>query len=89
MFICFFTEAFALFTQSAIEASDKLFANIASNHAKALGVPVVMSNKVGKWRSPLPGIPEEVVCDFYGYSTITDSYGNVIQQATKEDGECE
>jgi hypothetical protein len=41
--------------------------------AEALGVPVVMANKVGPWRTPMPGIFPDEDTVFAGGSTIVDA----------------
>jgi N-carbamoylputrescine amidase len=55
--------------------------NLASVYATHLGIPVLKVNKVGRWESPLPGLP----ClpqrsSFPGLSTIADSDGSVKAQ---------
>lgn len=47
--------------------------------ATSLGVPVVMANKCGPWRSPLPLVPFAAqVSTFPGFSKIVDSDGRVL-----------
>mmetsp|Transcript_29847 Transcript_29847/g.41975 ORF Transcript_29847/g.41975 Transcript_29847/m.41975 type:complete len:377 (-) Transcript_29847:58-1188(-) len=61
---------------------------IGSRNAKLLGVPVVLTNKVGKFTSSMPGILEggivpEYEGDFMGKATICDSQGHIQAQGDR------
>ena len=58
-----------------------------SVYARALGVPVVMANKCGRFYSKLPAIREEFSSHFPGLSSIVDSDGTVTCAAGGEERE--
>ena len=56
------------------------------HYARLLGIPVVVCNKSGPWRSPYPGIPFTMVnSNFPGLSAIVDSDGSVKEQLGAEE----
>lgn len=57
----------------------------AERYSKLLGIPVILSNKCGKFRSSAPFGPYEKTT-FPGLSTITDSNGMVRAQLGNEEG---
>jgi N-carbamoylputrescine amidase len=59
---------------------------IARRHARALGVPVVVANKVSRApvASPMPPVPGFALrFDFHGYSSICDASGNRLAYAER------
>lgn len=58
-----------------------------SVYARALGVPVIMANKCGRFYSKLPAIRKEFRSVFPGLSSIVDSDGTVKCAAGAEAGE--
>lgn len=60
--------------------------DLAPRYASLLGIPVVMTNKCGRWESPLPGLPfHREVSSFPGLSAIADSDGAVKAQLGNEE----
>ncbi len=59
----------------------------AAFYGAALGVPVVAVNKVGPWRSPLPGYPGYIADgEFPGLSAIARSDGSIAASADRSAG---
>lgn len=68
---------------------DSQLRSIAPRYARALGVPVVMSNKVssGTYRTPVPILPGvSLRLGFRGYSSIHDSDGSRLAELVGEEG---
>jgi N-carbamoylputrescine amidase len=60
---------------------------LAPHYAREFGVPAVMINKSGRWRTPVPGLPFlKQDSAFPGLSTICDSDGTVKAQMGNEEG---
>ncbi len=60
---------------------------LAQHYARVFGVPAIMVNKSGPWRTPLPGLPFlRQDSSFPGLSTICDSDGAVKAQMGSEEG---
>jgi N-carbamoylputrescine amidase len=60
---------------------------LAPHYALLLGVPTVMINKSGRWKTPVPGLPFlQQDSAFPGLSTICDSDGTVKAQMGNEEG---
>ncbi len=76
-----------LFPRRQVRRYNQNLKNLAAYYSGMLGVPVVLVNKVGRWRSPLPllpFLPQE--SSFPGLSTIADSNGEVRAQIGEEEG---
>lgn len=59
---------------------------LALRYARLLGIPVVMTNKCGRWQSPLPGMPLHMEdSSFPGLSAIADSDGVLKAQLGDEE----
>jgi N-carbamoylputrescine amidase len=69
-----------------IELFDRMIQRCAPYHARALGVPVALSNRVGAINTELPGGFGEFNSSFPGYSHIVDSDGKVKARMKKEEG---
>jgi N-carbamoylputrescine amidase len=75
------------FSKRSVELFINNFKNISFYYSKILGVPTILSNKCGKFKSPLPGMPfmyQE--SEFMGHSTIVDSDGSIKAQMGYEEG---
>ena len=60
--------------------------DLALRYARLLGIPAVVCNKSGPWRSPYPGIPfYKSDSSFPGFSTIADSDGAIKAQLGNEE----
>jgi N-carbamoylputrescine amidase len=60
--------------------------DLALRYARLLGIPAVVCNKSGPWRSPYPGIPfYKSDSSFPGLSTIADSDGAIKAQLGNEE----
>ena len=59
---------------------EAMLRGLASHHAQALGVPVVMANKCGPLVTAMPGILPDQHTYFPGLSTIADADGTVRAQ---------
>lgn len=60
--------------------------DLALHYARLLGIPAVVCNKSGPWRSPYPGIPfYKSDSSFPGLSTIADSDGAIKAQLGNEE----
>ena len=65
----------------------EVFTNTPELYAKYLQVPVVSSNKVGRFVSPIPGmIGGKWDEDFIGRSSIIDRDGNLVSRIFEEEG---
>jgi len=76
-----------LFPAKAVEKYNQNLQKLASYYADMLGIPVVMINKCGEWRSSIPFMPfltQE--SSFPGLSTIVDSDGTLKAQLGDEEG---
>jgi len=61
-----------LFPKKAVDFLDDYTKNTASRMSKLFGVPSIMANKTGVWKSDLPKPYPPQDGHFLGYSTITD-----------------
>lgn len=68
-----------------LERSRRLIATTAGHYAGLLGVPVVLANKSGSFRSPVPGSRRAREWTFPGLSTIADSDATVKAQLDDEE----
>jgi N-carbamoylputrescine amidase len=60
--------------------------DLALHYARLLGIPAVVCNKSGPWRSPYPGVPfYKSNSSFPGFSTIADSDGAIKAQLGNEE----
>jgi len=60
--------------------------DLAVRYARLLGIPTIVCNKSGPWRSPYPGLPFYITnSHFPGLSTIADSDGSVKAQLGGEE----
>lgn len=69
-----------------IELFDRMIQRCGPYHARALGVPVALSNRVGPINTPLPGGFGDFISSFPGCSHIVDSDGKVKAQMKGEQG---
>jgi N-carbamoylputrescine amidase len=69
-----------------IELFDSVVQRCAPYHARALGVPVALSNRTGLINTELPGGFGEFNSSFPGYSQIVDSNGVVKERMKAEEG---
>lgn len=60
--------------------------SISSATARELGVPAVMANKVGQWKTKSPWPFPDEDSSFPGYSSIADSDGKVLASLGDEEG---
>ena len=75
------------FPQKQAENFNKVIEELGSLYALKLGVPVILSNKCGKWQTPLLNLPFLAQnSTFPGLSTIADSDGVVKAQLGDEEG---
>jgi len=61
-------------------AFEEVLCGLASHHASALGVPVIMANKCGPLVTDLPGLMPFQDSHFPGLSTIANAGGDVVSQ---------
>ncbi len=76
-----------LFPRRQVQRYNLNLKNLAAYYGKMLGVPVILVNKAGSWRSPLPllpFLPQE--SSFPGLSTIVDSDGEIRAQLGEQEG---
>jgi N-carbamoylputrescine amidase len=59
---------------------EKTLINARAIHYKALGVPIVMANRVGKLEGRLPGVMGYLKSSFLGGSYICDSNGQILKE---------
>lgn len=69
-----------------IKLFDRMVARFAPSYARALGVPVVFSDRTGPLHTPLPIVNGELNSNFPGFSTIVDSDGSVKAKLGNEEG---
>jgi len=74
------------FPERSVELFINNFKNISNYYSKILGVPSILSNKCGKFKSPLPGMPMFQETEFMGHSAIADSDGSIKAQMGYEEG---
>jgi N-carbamoylputrescine amidase len=74
------------FPRRLVELYNRDLGEAAARTASVLGVPAVMVNKSGPWRSPLPLPLPTQRSSFPGLSTIADSDGTVKAQLGDEEG---
>ena len=74
------------FRRKQVEYYNNTLSKLAARYARLLGVPVVMVNKSGPWKTPLPGLPFRQDSTFPGLSTIADSDGAIKAQMRNEEG---
>jgi len=74
------------FPRKQVEFCDNTLKEHAHRYAKLLGVPVVMANKSGKWKTEMPRSYPPQNSIFPGLSSIADSDGNVKAQLKSEEG---
>ncbi|NOX27018.1 MAG: hypothetical protein GXP21_02270 [Gammaproteobacteria bacterium] len=65
---------------------EKALLNVRHVHSQALGVPIVMANRVGKLEGRLPGVMGYLKSSFLGGSYISDSDGCVLSALEQEEG---
>lgn len=65
---------------------EKTISDARAIHHKALGVPIVMSNRVGKLEGKLPGVMGNIKSSFMGGSYISDSDGAVLGDLGQNEG---
>lgn len=69
-----------------IKLFDRMVERFAPSYARALGVPVVFSDRTGSLHTPLPIVNGELNSSFPGFSTIVDSDGSVKAKLGEEEG---
>lgn len=75
------------FIGKTIGRFESILKNLARVYASSLGIPVIMVNKSGRWRSPIPLLPFfDQDSRFPGFSAIVDSNGEVKAQLGDEEG---
>jgi N-carbamoylputrescine amidase len=74
------------FSEKDVAAYMRLLTEAPSFIAAALGVPVVMANKVGRWQTPMPSIFPAEDTVFAGGSTIVDADGTEKVRLGDEEG---
>ena len=65
---------------------EKTLLNARAIHYQALGVPIVMANRVGKLEGQLPGVMGYLKSSFLGGSYICDSNGQILKELDQEEG---
>jgi len=76
-----------LFPARAVQKYDRDLEGLANFYASMLGIPAVLINKCGEWRSPLPLLPFLAQkSSFPGLTAIADSDGSMKAQLQKEEG---
>jgi len=74
------------FVPGDVARLEKTINNARVVHHKALGVPIVMSNRVGKLEGKLPGVMGNIKSSFMGASYISDSDGTVLGDLGQNEG---
>ncbi len=75
------------FPASAVEGFNRALGELSGYYSRLLGVPAVMVNKCGSWRSPIPLMPFLTQdSSFPGLSSIADSDGAVKARLGSEEG---
>ena len=64
----------------------EIFQDAPTSYARFLGIPVVLSNKCGRFSSRVEGLPVGVETNFAGSSKIVDAKGNVISALDGKEG---
>ena len=73
------------FSQRDVEAVAELLKEGPREYAAALGVPVILANKTGTWKSPMPGlIPTQISC-FAGLSAIVEVGGEIKARLERDE----
>jgi N-carbamoylputrescine amidase len=67
-------------------AFDEMLMGLATHHARALGVPVIMANKCGPLVTAMPGILPFLDTSFPGLSTIANARGETVSQLDNTEG---
>jgi N-carbamoylputrescine amidase len=76
-----------LFPRKSVDMYNEGLKGLASHYARLLGIPVIMVNKCGRWRSPVPFLPFITQdSSFPGLSTIVDSDGITKARLSDEEG---
>ena len=76
-----------LVSRRSAEAFNRGLKDLARHYARALGIPAVLINKSGPWKTPVLGLPLLTQDSaFPGLSTICDSDGSVRAQMGAEEG---
>ncbi len=76
-----------LYPKKHVEHYKILLKDLAVFYAQRLGIPAIMINKCGPWKTPLPGLPfltQDSI--FPGLSAIVDSDGTTKAQLGNEEG---
>lgn len=73
-----------LFPESAVQFMNNYMKSNTERFAKLFGVPCILSNKTGAWKSKVPSPYPEQNGKFLGFSAIADSDGNVVKQLDSE-----
>jgi len=73
-------------TEKDLEEYNYVIKSIASDVASELGVPTVMANKVGSWKTDSPWPFPKERSEFPGYSAIVAAGGKVITQLGNQEG---
>jgi N-carbamoylputrescine amidase len=75
------------FPAKAVDGFNQTLMKLAPHYARLFGVPAMMINKSGPWRSPLPFLPFLTqISSFPGLSAIADSDGTLKAQLGSEEG---
>jgi len=73
-------------SQENVRIWHEMLKTVPRYYAEAFGIPIVMTNKCGPWKSPLPFIPMKQNSKFPGLSAIVDSDATVKAQLGDEEG---
>jgi N-carbamoylputrescine amidase len=73
-------------TQTALEEYNAALKTGASNLAKELGIPTIMANKVGRWKTKTPWPFPTEDSTFPGFSSIAGADGEVISSLGNQEG---
>ncbi len=65
---------------------EKAINNARALHYKALGVPIIMANRIGRLEGKLPSIMGNIKSSFIGESYISDSNGNILADLGQDEG---
>ncbi len=69
-----------------IDEYNEVLRGLAQYHARGLGIPAILCNKAGLWKSPMPGPMPYQDSRFPGLSSIADSDGSIVAQMGSEEG---
>ena len=75
-----------IFTYKALEAYINTLKYAAQRMSRILGVPSIMVNKCGQWKTSLPGLLPNQDSSFPGLSSIADSDGTIKAQLNDVEG---